>query len=165
MSGCAPRQLTDILKHGSDVHLLFGEEVVPAHSLILKQWSGVLRNALLASSSSSDSITSSESSTRTISECVTTIPMEGTSREDWLVAMEFMYPVVPQPEVTWKDLEVRKPLLLPHCGISAHMLQLTTMHCTVAAAALVVQPGHTVTCYFDCRCCSQWGSNMTCLPY
>lgn len=89
-----PQQLTDLLmKDGSDVHLVFDEEMVPAHSLTLKHWSGVLRNAL----------ESTISSTR---DGFTTIPMEGTKKEDWLIAMEFMYPVVPQPEVTWDNLEV-----------------------------------------------------------
>ena len=34
------------------------------------------------------------------------IPMDGTSKEGWLLVMEFVYPVVPAPDMTWQNLEV-----------------------------------------------------------
>jgi hypothetical protein len=37
--------------------------------------------------------------------------MNGTSRQDWLTIMGFVYPIVPQPTVSWDNLEVSKAIL------------------------------------------------------
>jgi hypothetical protein len=34
------------------------------------------------------------------------IPLPGTSKEDFLVVAEFMYPMAPLPKVSWDNLEV-----------------------------------------------------------
>jgi hypothetical protein len=41
--------------------------------------------------------------------------MDGTSKEDWLLVLGFVYPLVPQPDITWDNLEVSLPLLLLFC--------------------------------------------------
>lgn len=101
--------LLQLLADGSDVVLEFRDasgalEDVPAHSLTLRQWSEVLRMAIQAESSGSNSSDRSSSS----SSCRIRIPMDGTKKEDWLAVMEFLYPVTPPPVVTWDSLE---PLL------------------------------------------------------
>lgn len=99
----ASRQsLLSMLESGSDVELAFtaadgSTEIVPGHLFTLKLWSKVLAAALEVARSSNSS-----------SSGAIKIPMHGTSKEDWLLAMEFVYPVVPQPIVTRDNLE---PLL------------------------------------------------------
>lgn len=118
----------DLLNDDSDVRLVFSDDaVVPAHSQILKQWSGVLRSTM----ESSDTTSSSSSTTKTIttSERVTSIPMEGTKKGDWLVAMQFMYPVIPQPEVSWDNLEVSICRLQRPLGSCAGAQMLRVLHC------------------------------------
>lgn len=70
-------------------------EVIPGHSLILGMWSIVMRGAIEA-----DRKRGSNNKIR--------IPMTGTSKEDWLTVMEFLYPVVPATEAvpSWDNLEV-----------------------------------------------------------
>jgi hypothetical protein len=102
MSAEAVEALRDLLSSGADVELLFGDERAPGHSQILSKWSKVLCTALETDSSSSSAARSSSSS----SSKITSIPMPGTRKDDWLTAMSFVYPVMPQPEVTWENLEV-----------------------------------------------------------
>jgi hypothetical protein len=87
------KPLDALLLDASDLVLVFdADERVPGHSLILKQWSPDVLGSLLASACCcSGSI----------------IPMTGTSKKDWLTAMQFAYPVVPVPDITWDNLEVR----------------------------------------------------------
>lgn len=106
----SPReQLLELLNQDSDVVLVFTDadgtaEEVPAHSLILQQWSDVLAGAL-----STDHCSSINSRTQS------RIPVNGTSKEDWLLAMEFIYPVVPRPEVTWDNAEALSQLGDKYC--------------------------------------------------
>lgn len=101
--------LEALLAARSDVTLVFSEDYsVPAHSLILRQWSGVLGSLL---DSCGNSSTGSCSDAADIS-----IPIEGTSKEDWLTVMAFLYPVVPQPVVSWDNLQVRPGTWLLYCN-------------------------------------------------
>jgi hypothetical protein len=91
--------LEALLSDASDLVLVFdAEERVPGHSLILKQWSPGVLGSLLASGCSS-----------CCSSCQQppSIPMQGTSKQDWLTAMQFAYPVVPAADITWDNCEVR----------------------------------------------------------
>lgn len=53
------------------------------------------------------------------------IPLYDTNKEDWLLAMEFIYPVNPQPQPTWELMETLKligdkysmPALLQRVGV------------------------------------------------
>ncbi|WIA20513.1 hypothetical protein OEZ85_004910 [Tetradesmus obliquus] len=49
-------------------------------------------------------------------EVVEDIPMNGTSREDWLTAMSFIYPVVPQPVLLAIGSRYDMPALLSRAG-------------------------------------------------
>jgi hypothetical protein len=108
---CAPaamstdEQLQELLSIGSDVQLLFGDETVPGHANILSMWSKVLSNALEAGTCSSSSKLQLNNNSKPAS-CPISIHMDGTSKEAWLTALSFFYPVLPQPEVTWDNLEV-----------------------------------------------------------
>jgi hypothetical protein len=109
--GAATRdeQLQELLSHGSDVRLLFGDEALPGHSHTLSMWSKVVGNALEASTCSSSSSSSSSGTARLLgrhSSSTVSIPMDGTSKDDWLTALSLIYPVLPQPDVTWENLEV-----------------------------------------------------------
>lgn len=98
--------LLELLADGSDIELVFRAaddttEVVPAHSLTLRLWSAVLREAIkLKSSDISGKIR---------------IPMTDTSKEDWLMAMEYLYPVTPQPVTNWDNLEPMLALADKYC--------------------------------------------------
>jgi hypothetical protein len=93
--------LEALLSNASDLVLVFDAgERVPGHSFVLKQWSGVLAG-LLASDCTSSSSSSSSSSSKVPK--LTIIPMPGTSKKDWLTAMQFAYPVVPAPDITWDN--------------------------------------------------------------
>lgn len=118
------------LSAGSDVLLAFKEEIVPAHSVTLRQWSGVLGSLLDGCGNSGSNSDAADNSTGACAEpgyqttaTTITIPMEGTSKQDWLTAMSFVYPVVPQPRVSWDNVEVRQELSALRSTLSSsHML-------------------------------------------
>lgn len=90
-----------LLDDGSDMELVFkaadgSTDVVPGHSVILRLWSKVLAKNI--------SVTRPSSTTGGTDKI--RIDMIGISKEDWLLAMEFVYPVTPQPVVTWDNLEL-----------------------------------------------------------
>jgi hypothetical protein len=61
--------------------------------------------------------------------------MDGTSRDDWLTALSFVYPVMPLPDVTWDNLEVRCECQRRSLH-SVHRVQpLQAVHYVAAAAA------------------------------
>lgn len=100
------KSLFELFNDGSDVNLIFtvadkSTETAPAHSYMLKQWSGVLAGALDTAAHNNSSNKGGCSKIR--------IPLYDTNKEDWLLAMEFVYPVTPQPQPTW---EVMKTLML-----------------------------------------------------
>lgn len=79
-------------------------DTLPAHSLLLKQWSSVLAGAVHAGSSGED---------EGRSDGPLRIPLPGTSKTEWLQVAQFMYPVlVPIPEVSWSNLHVGGALVL-----------------------------------------------------
>lgn len=97
------RHLLELLNDSShcDVELVFttkdkSAETVPAHSIVLRQWSNVLAEALETEVNYASSSTNTDR---------VRIPVTGTSKEDWLQLMEFIYPVLPRPQVTWDNLE------------------------------------------------------------
>lgn len=101
--------LLGMLERDSDMDLIFTTadgitEVVPGHSLILGLWSPVMRAAVEAGSSSNSSTTNR-----------TRVQMTGTSKNDWLMAMEFLYPISPPPVVTWDNLEPQLALADKYC--------------------------------------------------
>ena len=131
----SPReQLLKFLDQGSDVILTFTcadgtVEEVPAHSQTLQQWSEVLAAALGTERSSSYSSTASATTIK--------VPMDGTNKEDWLLAMEFVYPLVPPAEATWDNLEV-----LLQMGDKYGMPGLMHKVCTTAKyCELTLEPG------------------------
>lgn len=89
-------KLLELLNDGGDVELTFTAadqtiESVSAHSFILKRWSTVLAEALdIASSSSTNKVK---------------IPMHSSNKEDWLLAMEQIYPVTPPVDISWASAE------------------------------------------------------------
>lgn len=93
-------QLLELLSLGSDVQLLFDDEAVPGHAQTLSMWSKVLSNALEAGNCSSSSSASLLNYNSKPASGPITIPMDGTSKNDWLTAVSFIYPVVPQALVT-----------------------------------------------------------------
>jgi hypothetical protein len=52
------------------------------------------------------------------------IPMPGTSKIDWLTAMQFVYPVVPAPYITWGNSEVRLQAAADSAAAACWMHQL-----------------------------------------
>ncbi|WIA23140.1 hypothetical protein OEZ86_010038 [Tetradesmus obliquus] len=99
-------QLLELLSLGTDVQLLFEDEAVPGHAQTLSMWSKVLSNALEAGNCSSSSSASLLNYNSKPASGPITIPMDGTSKNDWLTAVSFIYPVVPQALVTWDNLEM-----------------------------------------------------------
>jgi hypothetical protein len=107
-----------LLSDACDLNLVFdADERVPGHSFILKHWSGELKSLLAIECSDSSS------------SGPTVIPMPGTSKEDWLTAMRFAYPVVPAPDVTWDNCEVH--LQADAC---CKLQQHTSLKCTTEAS-------------------------------
>lgn len=74
------------------LYLQFGDELVPMQLLIAKQWSKVLATAI-------DADAQSPRKERTV------IPMT-CSKDNWLLAMSFGYPIDAPAEVSWDNLEV-----------------------------------------------------------
>lgn len=112
-----PQKVEDLLAMDADVQLTFSDGTLMANSTMLRMTSPVLRNALeahtagaaglhLLSSSSNNnkgnrsSTSLSTSSTTTTSNSTATIPIEGVTKEDWLKAAAFVYPVVRPAKVT-----------------------------------------------------------------
>lgn len=104
-------RLLKLLEEGSDVQLIFTAAdkttvTVPAHSFILKKWSTVLAEALNIGSYSSSKSSTTERSDNADSVIYGSIPLDGSDKEGWLLAMELVYPVVPPIEMNWDSLEV-----------------------------------------------------------
>ena len=95
------QMLARLLDGEPDVVLRFGTETLCGHATLLRLASGVLRNALEAHKASPAVSASKEPHGSAIE-----IPMDGTAKQDWLLIMEFIYPVVPTPRVTLENLEV-----------------------------------------------------------
>lgn len=96
------KRLLKLLGRESDVQLVFTaagkpSEVVKGHSCVLKLWSGVLASMFAAVHRQAKGGSSSQQ--------IIKIPMPGTDREDWLLAMEFVYPVIPAPSLTWDTVQ------------------------------------------------------------
>jgi hypothetical protein len=95
-------QLEQLLSDANDLVLVFdGDKVVPGHSQILRQWSGVLAGVVDGCCSKDNVVMVNHGSCN-----LPRIPMSGTKKEDWLAAMAFAYPVMPAADVTWENLEV-----------------------------------------------------------
>jgi hypothetical protein len=95
-----------------DITLIFEnekgkEDKVHAHALILKLHSPVLAQAIeLAPVSSSSAKPWSSSSSNSSPLPMQKLKMPGTSKADFLVVAEFLYPLAPLPKVSWDNLEV-----------------------------------------------------------
>jgi hypothetical protein len=103
MENCSTLQ--QMMSDAADIVLAFSEnnakETLSSHSSIIRLSSPVLAHALdLQSTGSSSSSSSSSSST------LKQLPLPGTSKADFLVVVQFLYPVLPLPKVSWDNLEV-----------------------------------------------------------
>lgn len=115
----AQKMLLQLLEDGSDLELVFDAEnscsnpqTIAGHSQVLRLWSKVIREAIDAENN-----TSSEGKIR--------VPMPGTRKQDWLLAMEFLYPVVPAPAISWDNLGTLLAVT-DKCCMSALTQQLAT---------------------------------------
>jgi hypothetical protein len=101
--------LLDKMSSDADITLVFdsqsGKESVQAHSAILKLHSPVLAQAIDLAPSSSIGVKHSSSSD-SVAAATWTLDMPGTSKADFLVVAQFLYPILPLPEVSWDNLEV-----------------------------------------------------------
>ncbi|KAF6256773.1 hypothetical protein COO60DRAFT_1640467 [Scenedesmus sp. NREL 46B-D3] len=96
------------MSKGSDGVLHFqgdeGQEMVLVHATILKLHSPALAQALESAPSSSSSVKCSSSNSSPAAK--PKVQMLGTSKADFLVVAQFMYPIMPLPKVSWDNLEV-----------------------------------------------------------
>jgi hypothetical protein len=90
-----------MMSTNADIILTFSKdnvkETVQSHSSIISLTSPVLAHALGLQSTSNSS-----SSSSTLKQ----LPLPGTSKADFLIVAQFLYPVVPLPKVSWDNLEV-----------------------------------------------------------
>jgi hypothetical protein len=87
-----------------------GKAELHAHATLLKLHSPVLAQALELAPSSSKSSSgvkrSNSSGSSSSSRPEKKLQMPGTSKADFLVVAQFMYPLMPLPKVSWDNLEV-----------------------------------------------------------
>lgn len=102
------------LEQGSDVVLEFDSgDTLPGHAAVLRMWSGVLAGALeLPSGGGAGDDGAGDGSSDRDSEASSgdfssshRIPLPGTRVADWLTAIAWAYPVIPQPELAWHTLD------------------------------------------------------------
>jgi hypothetical protein len=143
--------LSDLLTVGCDIELKFEDGTMPANSGALRLMSSVFNNALDAQHCQApikETKASACSAPTTASK--TNIPLPGITLEQWLRIAEFLYPVVPSPNIEdWAEAEY-----LLEVGVSIYVLG-----CQAAAAACaslrgkghcfsvwLVRPAATIAC-------------------
>jgi hypothetical protein len=114
------KHLLELSHKGADVKLVFQDqhhgnlESLPAHSQILATWSGVLSTAICATQPMEWQESADDTSFAPVQQLVQcddkyghikVIPMLGTSIAEWLEVSQFMYPVIPSPQVSWSNAE------------------------------------------------------------
>jgi hypothetical protein len=118
-------KLDEVLSVDCDVQLKLDDGVMPAGSTALRMISGVFNNALDAANGCQTSIPSKASSgipCPPVTGSRVSIPLPGVTKEQWLRIAEFLYPVVPCPEIKdWEEadymLEVGGWVVDPAAGI------------------------------------------------
>jgi hypothetical protein len=132
----------------SDTILTFdGDVKVDAHGAILRLHSPVLAQKLQLAQISSSS--SSSSNNTGAGAGLTLLHMPGTSKADFLVVAQFLYPAVPLPKVSWDNLEV---LLVE--GRKWEMQVRALLHQKLQQAAVQDSYGrqHTTSSVHTCMC-------------
>lgn len=95
-------ELERLMSMDCDVELQLEDGTVPASSFALRMMSDVFRNALDANTTTAAKATGSLD----CSASMTTIPLPGVSKEQWMRVAEFLYPVVPSPKIKdWAEAE------------------------------------------------------------
>ena len=98
--------LLDLLRDGPDLELKFDDgSTLQGHASLLSLASGVLKAAIELGEGSTAAMGASNSKAAS-NACLITITLTGTSKEDWLEAMKFVYPVSPTPTVSFDNLEL-----------------------------------------------------------
>jgi hypothetical protein len=102
--------LQQMMSNNADIVLAFSKdnvkETLKSHSSIIRFSSPVLAHALDLQSTGSNRHDSSCSSSCSSSSTLAKLPLPGTSKADFLVVGQFLYPVLPLPKVSWDILEV-----------------------------------------------------------
>ena len=117
--------LLDLLKEDPDLELKFEDgTALVAHTVLLSMASGVLKTAIQAERGACSAALPTTIAASTSRPAIFSITLEGTSKEEWLEAMEFVYPVSPPPIISFDNLELLfvlgskydMPCLLTHAG-------------------------------------------------
>jgi len=93
-------QLDELMQYNSDVTLQFDDGTLPGNTTLLGMHSSVLRGAVEAEATGA--LADSRKRARD-----STIPISGTTKDEWTEVAQFLYPVVPPPTISsWTQLEV-----------------------------------------------------------